>query len=247
MNPELEHRLRRFGGTVDAAASAKAAQRTVAGAEATPVAELDNVVPIAARRRRHVRTLVVAAATVAVVAGGIAIAISRSGSPASVADQPATPVPAAVVDSSEPATSAPADDTLSTTTAAPTTTTAAPTTTTAPPSSASASSAPATPQSDRPVCRSYTPTNDYHLDICDSGAAVRLVQERLRAAVDSTLKVDGYFGPGTRAAVRTFQRMHGLAVDGQVGPATWAVLVPDAPGADLDDSGIVDPDEITTG
>ena len=98
-----------------------------------------------------------------------------------------------------------------------------------------------------PVCPSYTVHNDYHLEICDSGPAVRLVQERLRAAVDSSLNVDGYFGPGTRNAVRTFQQMHELTVDGQVGPATWALLVPDAPGTDTDGNGIVDPDEISTG
>jgi hypothetical protein len=46
--------------------------------------------------------------------------------------------------------------------------------------------------------------------------------------------------------VRTFQQLHGLSVDGQVGPATWALLVPDAPGTDADASGIVDPGEIST-
>jgi peptidoglycan hydrolase-like protein with peptidoglycan-binding domain len=75
---------------------------------------------------------------------------------------------------------------------------------------------------------------------------VRLVQEQLQATVDSSLKVDGYFGPGTRAAVRTFQQLHDLTVDGQVGPATWALLVPEAPGTDTDHNGIVDPDEIST-
>jgi hypothetical protein len=41
--------------------------------------------------------------------------------------------------------------------------------------------------------------------------------------------------------------MHGLVVDGQIGPATWALLVPGAPGTDADNSGIVDPVEISTG
>lgn len=35
---------------------------------------------------------------------------------------------------------------------------------------------------------------------------------------------DGVFGSGTRAAVRAFQRDHGLAVDGIAGRKTWAAL-----------------------
>ena len=240
MNPELERRLRRFGATVDAAAAAKDAQRSTAGREGTPVADLDNVVAIGARPRRTVHALAVAAAVVTIaVAGGIAIALNRSGPSTSTAERPEAPPLGAVVDTTEVAAAAPIESAVPTTTAPPATTSAS----TPPPES----SAPAARPTDPPVCRSYEPTNDYHLDICDSGTAVRLVQERLRAAVDSSLKVDGYYGPGTRAAVRTFQQLHELAVDGQVGPATWALLVPDAPGTDADNNGIVDPDEISTG
>lgn len=38
-------------------------------------------------------------------------------------------------------------------------------------------------------------------------------------------KVDGVFGPMTEAAVRQFQRDHGLVPDGIVGPKTWKKLV----------------------
>lgn len=38
------------------------------------------------------------------------------------------------------------------------------------------------------------------------------------------LKIDGIFGPKTRAAVMRFQRAHRLAVDGIVGPHTTAAL-----------------------
>jgi hypothetical protein len=36
---------------------------------------------------------------------------------------------------------------------------------------------------------------------------------------------DGAFGPITLGAVKAFQRSHGLLVDGQVGPHTWAALI----------------------
>jgi hypothetical protein len=237
MNPELERRLRRFGATVDDAAAAKDAQRNTTGTAGT-VAALDNVVPIDARPRRAVHAFVVAAAVVVLaVAGGIAIAVNRSGPATSTAERPATPTLAGVVATTEAAVAAPIESTSPTTTA-PVTTSTSP--------SRPESSVAATRPTEPPVCRSYEPTNDYHLDICDSGAAVRLVQEQLQATVDSSLKVDGYFGPGTRAAVRTFQQLHDLTVDGQVGPATWALLVPEAPGTDTDHNGIVDPDEIST-
>jgi len=57
------------------------------------------------------------------------------------------------------------------------------------------------------------------------GAAVKTLQQRLNALGYGWLTVDGIFGAHTDSAVRTFQRKHrGLAVDGIVGPKTWAAL-----------------------
>jgi murein L,D-transpeptidase YcbB/YkuD len=60
--------------------------------------------------------------------------------------------------------------------------------------------------------------------IGSTGAAVRKLQTALG------LKVDGSFGPDTRAAIVEFQRQQGLAVDGIVGHKTWVALqVPKIP------------------
>ena len=50
------------------------------------------------------------------------------------------------------------------------------------------------------------------------GTSVSDLQRRLG------VPVDGDFGPRTERAVRRFQRAHGLAGDGIVGPSTWAAL-----------------------
>ena len=53
-----------------------------------------------------------------------------------------------------------------------------------------------------------------------TGATVKGLQAGLGG-----LAVDGIFGSGTNAKVRSFQSSRGLAVDGIAGPATWGALV----------------------
>jgi cell wall-associated NlpC family hydrolase len=55
------------------------------------------------------------------------------------------------------------------------------------------------------------------------GVAVAAIQARLHAS-GQCLAVDGAFGPITLASVRRFQRAHGIAPAGIVGPRTWAAL-----------------------
>lgn len=78
------------------------------------------------------------------------------------------------------------------------------------------------------------------------GANVRTVQSIL--ALLSTfyeeidpVDVDGIFGPATTQAVRQFQQLMGLSVDGLVGRATWDSLQDEYEGAQEDISGVEDP------
>jgi peptidoglycan hydrolase-like protein with peptidoglycan-binding domain len=58
----------------------------------------------------------------------------------------------------------------------------------------------------------------------DSGDAVSQAQRALRRTPNTTLAVDGIFGPLTETATREFQQQAGLPVTGVVDEATWAAL-----------------------
>ena len=94
-------------------------------------------------------------------------------------------------------------------------------------------------------CDGYGFNNQYPLRRCDSGAAVRIVQQQLRATIDPGLQADGFFGPLTDRAVRRFQQANGLEVDGLVGRNTWRALTEGkVEGTDTDGSGLIDPWEL---
>lgn len=57
----------------------------------------------------------------------------------------------------------------------------------------------------------------------DLRAEVRRLQIKLKR-IRPEVVADGLFGAGTEDAVRSFQRRHGLAADGVVGPETWQAL-----------------------
>ena len=56
------------------------------------------------------------------------------------------------------------------------------------------------------------------------GLPVRRLQKRMSLAGFDTGGVDGRFGADTERAVRRLQKQSGIAVDGVVGPDTWAVV-----------------------
>ncbi|KJR45572.1 N-acetylmuramoyl-L-alanine amidase [Desulfosporosinus sp. I2] len=57
-----------------------------------------------------------------------------------------------------------------------------------------------------------------------SGGYVKKLQGMLLAAGFDPGKIDGVFGPLTRAAVLAFQKSKGLVQDGIVGKMTWTAL-----------------------
>lgn len=59
-----------------------------------------------------------------------------------------------------------------------------------------------------------------------AGAQVQALQELLKKQ-GLLHEADGIFGLGTEAAVKEFQKMHGLTADGIVGAGTWGKLQPE--------------------
>lgn len=64
------------------------------------------------------------------------------------------------------------------------------------------------------------------LRVGSSGDHVRFAQSYLNGVLGTQLTVDGMFGAATQESVRAFQQMQGLSVDGVIGGATWAALIP---------------------
>jgi peptidoglycan hydrolase-like protein with peptidoglycan-binding domain len=71
--------------------------------------------------------------------------------------------------------------------------------------------------------------NQRTISLGATGDAVRRLQRALRRTPNLGLVVDGVFGATVDAAVKEFQQGAGLAVDGIVGPLTWAALPSGAP------------------
>ncbi|GMA63463.1 peptidoglycan-binding protein [Alicyclobacillus fastidiosus] len=71
----------------------------------------------------------------------------------------------------------------------------------------------------------YAQTTEPTVQTGSTGSAVVTLQKDLNSLGYSVGSVDGDFGPMTRSGVETFQRAHGLTVDGIVGPETWGAIL----------------------
>ena len=95
-------------------------------------------------------------------------------------------------------------------------------------------------------CTGYFVAVEFPVEKCDSGRAVRVMQERLKDAGYAT-SVDGYFGPNMAKAVYDFQGTKNLPQTGMIDRATWLALEPEQsnlPGSDTDNDGVVSPGEL---
>ncbi len=96
------------------------------------------------------------------------------------------------------------------------------------------------------ACTGYFAAVEFPVEKCDSGTAVRLMQDRLKKAGFST-NVDGYFGPSMAKAVYDFQGKLKLPQTGMIDKATWIAIEPNQaslPGTDRNKDGVVDPGEL---
>lgn len=96
-------------------------------------------------------------------------------------------------------------------------------------------------------CESYTVAAVLPIEKCDSGAAVRLMQARLKAAGLNS-SIDGFFGSMMAKNVYSFQQSRKIMATGVIDAATWLALQPDQsmlPGKDRNGDGLVTPDEFT--
>ena len=142
-----------------------------------------------------------------------------------------TTVPATTTTTTVPSTTTTTVPTTTTTTVpATTTTTTVPATTTTTVPATTTTTVPASTTTTVPPPPDTCPNYDFSInDLLSSqrvlgygslGADVADVQQMLRALAHYDGPIDGIFGQGTTASVRSFQDAKGLAIDGIVGPRT---------------------------
>ena len=74
--------------------------------------------------------------------------------------------------------------------------------------------------------KSMAPYSSPVLKIMEVFTREQLIQMALKNAGFYGGSIDGVLGPASARAIRQFQSQHDLAVDGRVGPNTWAALQP---------------------
>jgi len=93
-------------------------------------------------------------------------------------------------------------------------------------------------------CADFSYAGTLPLRKCSEGLAVEDVQRFLND-LGYELEVDGYFGSGTKFAVKYFQRQNSIRATGLVDLDTWKALLggSNPAGNDMDGNGVITPEE----
>jgi hypothetical protein len=95
------------------------------------------------------------------------------------------------------------------------------------------------------ICDQYTYDDQLPIEVCSQGRSVEMAQEIISANIDSSVIIDGYFGPDFERAVRETKSALGLPVNSTIDAEFWDALgiATYAPFPDLNGDGVIDASE----
>jgi len=101
-------------------------------------------------------------------------------------------------------------------------------------------------ETERLNCIDFLFNFDLPLQLCDEGTPVEYVQGELQAS-GFGVDADGYFGIDTQLAVKLYQKERGIRATGIVDLATWTEMFKGdtLPGRDLNNDGVITPNELS--
>jgi peptidoglycan hydrolase-like protein with peptidoglycan-binding domain len=96
------------------------------------------------------------------------------------------------------------------------------------------------------VCDQYIYDDQLPIEVCSQGRSVEMAQEFISAYIDSSVVVDGLFGPDFEQSVRETKSALGLPVNSTIDAEFWDTLgiTTNAPYPDLNGDGVVDASEL---
>jgi hypothetical protein len=95
------------------------------------------------------------------------------------------------------------------------------------------------------ICDQYTYDDQLPIEVCSQGRSVEMAQEIISANIDSSVIIDGYFGPDFERTVRETKSALGLPVNSTIDAEFWDALgiATYAPFPDLNGDGVIDASE----
>jgi len=95
-------------------------------------------------------------------------------------------------------------------------------------------------------CAAFRYNETFPIVRCDKSQGVSYAQQSL-VSLGYLFEADGYFGDDTQFSVQYFQRANSLRATGRIDLDTWKILMGNSqlPGYDLNNDGVVGPDELS--